>query len=103
MSDFMDQTHRTDICRLGQVAYYRRVGRIGGRIVRVTIRSDSTRPQASALGELWDGDKWQVVASIAYPLMKTTADGYSRALEARDFAADEGTLVAELSFLTIPY
>lgn len=41
------------------------------RKVRLTVKSDASDFQSSAISEIWDGQRWNVVHAIPYGQMKT--------------------------------
>jgi hypothetical protein len=92
-------TIRTEISRSGQNAYYRETLAAGDdnrHTLRIQIKADSHKPQASAKIERWDGSQWQVVASILPGKMNSEGGlAYGpREPGTADFRQDREALVA---------
>ena len=62
--------------------------------LRVQIKRDTYDYQSYARIHKWDGDKWQFITAIPYPLMESEAFAYDEPKEA-DFQADFLRLLSE--------
>lgn len=86
----------SNISKNGQHVNMVYVCEVKGRKVRVRIQSDSYDFQSYARAEVWDGNKWNEVATRPYSQMDTP---YGLCYAPHDGWKDEGIFLADFNYL----
>ena len=95
------KTKDTTITKTGQNSTFKELGTLAGEKVRITIKTDTHKPQGFARIHVWENKEWNLIDYIPYAEMKTDADlGYKHhELTPADYKEDRAKLIANATFV----